>query len=254
MTYGLRERIAEVSRTARAAGALQPVTARVEQVSEGGIDYLVHVLDGARRDAAPRPPGNPFLDPEPALRVEDTSPTHRLILNKYNVLDQHALLVTRAFEPQESALNLADFDAASRCLVRMDALVFYNAGRSAGASQGHKHLQLVPLPMSKGKRLPLDPGRDALPCRHAFARLPRYAAAEALAGYQALRSALGVGVAGYNLLLTRTWMLLVPRSQAEVEGVPVNALAFAGTLLARDEAGLAVIRRLGPAGVLRAAA
>ena len=42
--------------------------------------------------------------------------------------------------------------------------------------------------------------------------------------------------APYNLLATRRWMLLVPRSRDCFDSVPVNALGFAGSLFVRDEA------------------
>jgi hypothetical protein len=38
----------------------------------------------------------------------------------------------------------------------------------------------------------------------------------------------------YNLLLTRQWMLLVPRRHECFAGISLNALAFAGALLTRD--------------------
>jgi ATP adenylyltransferase len=45
-------------------------------------------------------------------------------------------------------------------------------------------------------------------------------------------------------------MLLVPRSVEHYESISVNALGFAGSLLARDERELELIRERGPLGVL----
>jgi ATP adenylyltransferase len=108
-----------------------------------------------------------------------------------------------------------------------------------------------------------------LPFRHAFARItldhatPADAAKAALACYDALLDAAGVGAietngvpcqsSPYNLLVTRQWMLLVPRSAEHVEGVSVNALGFAGSLFVRDAAHMAMIERLGPMTVLQRA-
>ena len=50
----------------------------------------------------------------------------------------------------------------------------------------------------------------------------------------------------YNLLLTRRWMLLVPRSQEFVVGASVNALGFAGALLVRDEEQKRRLLEIGP--------
>jgi ATP adenylyltransferase len=56
----------------------------------------------------------------------------------------------------------------------------------------------------------------------------------------------------YNLLATRRWMLLVPRSRDCVDSVPVNALGYAGSLFVRDEAQMQVVKRTGPMAVLKA--
>jgi hypothetical protein len=55
----------------------------------------------------------------------------------------------------------------------------------------------------------------------------------------------------YNLLVTRSWMLLVPRSRDSALGVSVNALGFAGALLVRDHAQMVAVVDLGPMTVLR---
>jgi ATP adenylyltransferase len=54
----------------------------------------------------------------------------------------------------------------------------------------------------------------------------------------------------YNLLVTREWMLLVPRSRETYESISVNALGFAGSILVRNEDELALVRTKGPMAVL----
>jgi ATP adenylyltransferase len=98
---------------------------------------------------------------------------------------------------------------------------------------------------------------------HAAAWLDDDAAANLHATYLQLMNAIGVqpfDVAGvahqsapYNLLVTRRWMLAVPRSVSHVEGVPVNALGFAGSLFVRDDAQRNVVETLGPMKLLAAA-
>ena len=71
--------------------------------------------------------------------------------------------------------------------------------------------------------------------------------------YRALLDAIGCipstsgrrASAPYNLLVTRDWMLLVPRVVSQVEGVAVNALGFAGSLFVRDEAQMRTVERSG---------
>jgi ATP adenylyltransferase len=52
-------------------------------------------------------------------------------------------------------------------------------------------------------------------------------------------------------LVTRDWMLLVPRSTERFCGISVNALGFAGALLVRDERQLQLLKECGPMVVLR---
>jgi ATP adenylyltransferase len=58
----------------------------------------------------------------------------------------------------------------------------------------------------------------------------------------------------YNLLVTRRWMLLVPRTREHFGSISVNALGFAGSLFVRDDAEMDALRAEGPMGVLRAVA
>jgi len=55
--------------------------------------------------------GNPFLPYEEALWVRHLSPTHTLLLNKFNVVAHHLICVTREFEQQTQPLTAADFEA-----------------------------------------------------------------------------------------------------------------------------------------------
>jgi ATP adenylyltransferase len=55
----------------------------------------------------------------------------------------------------------------------------------------------------------------------------------------------------YNLLVTRRWMLLVPRSRESFGSISVNALGFAGSLFVRDDAEMRTLRAAGPMRALR---
>ena len=43
--------------------------------------------------------------------VADVSDTHLCLLNKFNVIEHHLLIVTRKFEHQETLLTVRDFQA-----------------------------------------------------------------------------------------------------------------------------------------------
>ena len=100
--------------------------------------------------------GSTFLTTDPELYVGDISDTHYCLLNKFNVLQHHLLIVTRHFEHQEELLKMRDFVALCSAMREFDGLAFYNAGGKAGASQPHKHLQIVPLPLgASGGEIPM---------------------------------------------------------------------------------------------------
>ena len=209
-------------REALASGALQPIDTAQYLVEDGGVRFLVRVVANLARKEADRGrqiersrsggrPVNPFLPYEDALFVADLSATHLALLNKFNVIDHHLLIVTRRFAHQETLLDLADFEALCPGLAEYESLGFYNGGAAAGASQPHKHLQLVPLPLVDAiPGVPLDAllrdaGREfagtvpGLPFRHAFVRLaPALAAQSATFAevlherYRALLRVLGI--------------------------------------------------------------
>ena len=56
--------------------------------------------------------------------------------------------------------------------------------------------------------------------------------------------------APYNLLITRQWMLMVPRSLEFFRGISLNALAFAGAFLVRDQLQLDLLKQHGPLAAL----
>ena len=278
-----------VQQTAHAlrAGALCPIDTVQSTIEDGGVRFLVRQVSSvARKDKARRAGsagGNPFLPYDPELFVADISETHVALLNKFNVIDHHLLVITRRFEAQESLLTVADFAALLACMAEFASVGFYNGGQAAGASQAHKHLQIVPLPLARdGPPLPISPllasARNAgaagaipgLPFPHAFAPLDLSVAPmdemarTAWERYRSLLAAIGVDAvdldgelrqsAPYNLLVMSEGLLLVPRSRECVEGISVNALGYAGSLFVRDAAQMRTIGSVGPMNILGRAA
>jgi ATP adenylyltransferase len=79
---------------------------------------------------------------------------------------------------------------------------------------------------------------------------PPAEAADALLGlYRQLARAFGCHRHGqpYNLLVTREWMLIVPRARGQWRGISVNGLGFAGALMVPGREELDVVRPRGPA-------
>jgi ATP adenylyltransferase len=276
---------------ALASGALQSIPTHYEWVEENGIQFLVRVVDNIRRKVEARqaqkkkgPDFNPFLPYEEDLFVCDLSPTHVALLNKFNVVDHHLLIITRHFESQESLLTLQNFEALWAVLQEIDGLAFYNGGRLAGASQPHKHLQVVPLPFVPNDpmphaRLPIEPVIQSalpktgvatvpiLPFQHAIAPLhlqpttdPTDAVKQLQKTYHALLQTCGLAVGdgvtpaaasgAYNLLATRDWMFLIPRIEESCGKIGVNSLGFAGALLVKNEKQLAKLKQRQPLEIL----
>jgi len=283
----LWDTIVERAQSALACGALQPIATENRTVVDGGVHFEIRVVSSLARKVAKglgrwptktmaQGATNPFLPYEKELFVADISDSHLCLLNKYNVIDHHVLIVTRAFEPQESLLTRRDFEALWSCMAEFDALGFYNSGPNAGASQPHKHLQLVPLPLTSttsdiatsvlfgSPTTAGEPTRVAsLPFVHAFAWLdplqtatPATRAANSYGLYLKLLRAVDMDAVGtqpepYNLLITRRFMLLVPRRLERFETVAVNALGFAGSFFVARQESLDVIVRIGPMALLR---
>lgn len=290
----LWQRMLQATARAQRSGALRSIATRQTQIEQAGLRFIVRQLQQAGEDqSAPsralaqknvasilQTVRDPFLPYDAAMFVADVSPTHVCLLNKFNVVPHHLLVVTRAFESQETLLSEADFAALWLCMAEFDALAFYNGGKVAGASQNHKHLQLVPLPLADARLpTPLEPALTAthfdgplgvspqLPFVHAVARVdprwltePASAAAASLELYLSLLAAVGLQPAAgastqagpYNLLITRQWMWLAPRSRECVAGISVNSLGFAGSLFVRDETQLQTVQRIGPLDILLA--
>ncbi len=281
----------EVVKTASKAltsGALLPIPTDYEFVEDGGVRFFVRILTSlARKDEERKKQEkvgkktNPFLPYEEALYVADVSESHVAVLNKFNVVDRHLLIITRRFEDQERLLTLSDFDALKKCMAEYDGLGFYNGGEAAGASQSHKHLQLVPLPLApEGPAIPIESllatakfkgvlgAIPAFSFLHRFVRLDEGVMSDRLSGAEKIFASYcemlrSVGMKAptvrrggrqsgpYCLIITRRWMLLVPRSREFFEGISVNSLAYAGALLVRNEQQMALLKRYGPMKVLK---
>lgn len=212
---------------------------------------------------------NPFLPYEPALHVADLGTDHVLLLNKFPVLLGHVLVISREFVDQELPLDAGDFAALAQAMTQIEGLAFYNSGTTAGASVQHRHLQIAPFeapliesllthvpPSDAVQKLPL------LPYRHAFIRFAQEwpetaaAAAERLHGaYRLACAACGLSApAGerlppYNMLATRGWLLLVPRSRETWEQgderISLNAMSFGGSIFVRRPELIPVVEAAG---------
>lgn len=273
------------SASALASGALQPVQVGQTEVEDGGLRFVLRwVSTLAQKDAAtpvavpggPRDPAfNPFLNPDPALTVGPVGEDHVVILNKFPLSARHLVLARRHFAEQLSPLERSDFAALAAIMGEAGGLALYNGGAEAGASQRHKHVQWMPAAEGEASLRLYAPGlppdlpelgaatHPALAMRHCFVRVrcglgeEEGASADSLhAGFRRACAVLDMGpgedglLPAFNLLAGDGWLLVVPRSREQFDGISLSAVCFAGTLYTRHPEQIDTVRAAGPLRVL----
>ena len=285
----LWEKTIQQTEFARECGALKSIETEYHLIQQQDISFIVRTLANiTRKEQASKKQHqqenktgkrvDPFLPYEEDLFVGDLSPSHICLLNKFNVVDNHLLIVTRDFEEQTDLLNLQDFEALCRCLQEIDGLAFFNGGKTAGASQRHKHLQLLPLPfLPDVVNLPIELAIAKITFNNSLGKLDSFsfrhgvatwdlsaqnsveASAEVmLQKYHALLKYVGFEVepqtqqqpGSYNFLAAREWMAIVPRSRESFQNISINSLGFAGSLFVRDRHALQTLQKLTPLKLL----
>ncbi|KAF9940560.1 bifunctional AP-4-A phosphorylase/ADP sulfurylase [Mortierella antarctica] len=243
---------------------------------------------------------NPFLPHTPALYVTDASEEHKILLNKFCIVPRHFLVVTKDFCQQTDPLSPEDMLAVWNTLKAVrntqDALAFYNCGSRSGASQPHKHMQVLPLeapaPIAalvrecskrqpgKKENRPGDVFSVPFNCINHVILLPdsektdkseedilieayitlmdammvsirEYAEQETLSEHdRKLCSSIMSSSFAYSWILTRDFMMIVPRKQESshpVNGIAldINTLGFAGLVLAKTKGELELVQTRG---------
>ena len=275
MTSELFQKAREVAAAATVSGALVPLdTALTHLNGEHGTRFeLRHLLSATPkhlRAAGPKP--NPFRPWDRRLEVERIGDSHVVILNKFPVQAGHMLLITQDWQPQTGWLSIDDWHA----LVRVDAsttgLWFFNSGPDAGASQPHRHLQLLPrrageticarqdwfqncadgttaltddLLLRSSRVVPLRPNSTGEMLHQLYLFLAHELELGSPSHDSRPRGA-------YNLLLSRKWMAIVRRRTEGIRGFSVNALGFAGSLLSTETSDRDWIEQSGPEALLHA--
>jgi len=213
-----------------------------------------------------------------------------VLLNKYSVVREHFLLVTKDYQSQNSPLLPSDLLQTYLLLVASyqagkNHLAFFNCGELSGASQPHKHLQFIPVdnegpPIERLAKSQIVQAMDepftisSLPYSHGVFRLPtslRSSSSEAIMKQltEAFLALLDLslvavrhnptqkpGPPSYNVLLTLDHMHVIPRSKEKHilsktgDAVSINALGYAGMLLAKSDIELQAIRDEGVMKIL----
>ncbi len=236
-----------VSEKALIDGQLMPITTEAEVIQEHGINYLGYVVtrNARKKPIAKNQQANPFLPYEPSMYVGEAGYHHICLLNKFPVLSPHLLICSKEFVAQSAPLTLDDFEAWLLGFTRSDVLGLYNSGPVAGASQPHRHMQVVRAD------IPLESVicTGGLPFRHCLFLHDELDAERLYQRYLTALELLSLNeddeCLPYNILLTARWMLVLPRSTNNIEGIFANALNYTGRFLVREAKQLKWLQRYG---------
>ncbi|KAI1104204.1 HIT-like protein [Jackrogersella minutella] len=157
---------------ARINGDVTYYPTQVAILSPGSITFQLRYAPSlALKPKAPKPkepngkPFNPFENPSSAMLVTELPPSHRLVLNKFAVVPEHFIIVTREVKPQTYVLEKDDIEATFACIQAYHAegqklFAFFNSGPHSGASQPHRHLQLLPVERMRDGLEDVDRGSE----------------------------------------------------------------------------------------------
>lgn len=194
---------------------------------------------------------NAFVDSNPDFDLGVIGSKHKLILNKYCVVRPQLVLHTIDFEPQSNSLDAADFGAMWKVLCELgsDHFAIFNCGAEAGASVGHKHMQILPHTTKGAFELFPDSmtklrdghgevlAMPGIPFEHAVSCVSGDVNAGALLHvYHRLASFSTHNLATpHNVIMTDRWMMLIPRTQARIGIMAANAATMLGMVWVTSE-------------------
>ncbi|KAF9459819.1 hypothetical protein BDZ94DRAFT_1291436 [Collybia nuda] len=239
---------------------------------------------------------DPFAQPYiPNLHVGDlihkSGEEYVVLLNKYAVIPQHFLLITKEFQSQSSPLMPPDLVQIYSLLIAakgtaQNLFAFYNCGNYSGASQPHKHIQFIPVeddgpPIERlAKNMNLEtPDKPFsitdLPYVNYVFRFPTQLKSSTPEKMEEILSKIYLllldlcistirhdptyptGKPSYNVLISSEHIHLIPRRKdthtlrETGELLSINALGYAGMLLVRSDTELEAVKAEGVRKVLQ---
>ena len=233
-------------------------------------DFIIRKLDTSKfnKKKIYGPKQNPFCPWEKILEIGKIGENHQLILNKYPVQKGHILLITKNWKPQNGWLDINDWKAIQQVNEDTSGLWFFNSSPIAGASQPHRHFQLlrrskdeISCPREKWF-LEMKLGKDD-DCKlknniivYNFNFLENYISLFEL--YLELCEKIGLGNPrsnskpryAYNLLITNKWIAIIKRKNDHIHGISINGLGFAGYLLVTEKSDINYLKKVGPEKLL----
>ena len=264
----------EISGKAVNSGAVIPLDTIKYRLNDQFCDYELRYL----KSPIPRylieygPKKNPFIPWDTRLEIQPVKNKHTLILNKYPVQLGHMLLITNNWKPQNGWLNIDDFEAIINVDNDTTGLWFFNSSKEAGASQPHRHFQLLPrhskesvCPRYKWFCSLLNNKIDnTSSISHCISIKPRnknrnFDYNDLYNSYKSMINEMKLGeidiikkpLKPYNLLITSEWIALITRETDQSNGFSINALGFAGYFLGTTKSNVDSLIKFGPEEILK---
>ena len=264
----------QISRKAVYSGAVIPLETKKYKTNKLCCDYELRFL----LSPIPRylieygPKRNPFIPWDTKLEIKSIDSRHTLILNKYPVQIGHMLLITNKWKPQNGWLDNDDFDAIKNVDNDTTGLWFFNSSKEAGASQPHRHFQLLPrhnnesicprydwfcsLLNSNNSRKSLISRSVSIKRRNNNSDLNSN---DLYSSYKSMIHEMNLGdidldskpLKPYNLIITPEWIALITRKTDRAYGFSINALGFAGYFLGTKRSDVDQLIKFGPEQILK---
>ena len=233
-------------------------------------DFIIRELDTSRfkKKNSYGPNQNPFNPWDKILEVDKIGTNHQLILNKYPVQKGHILLITNTWRPQDGWLDINDWIAIQMVNEDTSGLWFFNSSPIAGASQPHRHFQLlrrdhgeIICPREKWF-LDLENNNDQDSKLKKNAVVSKFNFLDNSINiynlYLELSNKIGLGNPiddekprfPHNILITNNWIAIIKRKYDHVHGFSVNGLGFAGYLLVTEKSNINYLKKFGPEKLL----
>ena len=231
-----------------------------------GSDFVIRELDITKfkKSNLIGPKINPFKPWDKILEIDAIGKDHHLILNKYPVQQGHILLITNEWKEQNGWIDKKDWEAIKLVNKDTSGLWFFNSGPLAGASQPHRHIQLLrrntfDLSCPREKWIlsfnNANYKNDRLGQNIIIRKFSKSLNEENIHEiYMNLSNELGLGDPKidkkprfpYNLIFTDKWMFLVKRGIDNLYGISINALGFAGYILVTKKSNTNYLKLFGP--------
>ena len=235
-----------------------------------GNDFIIRELDITKfkKNTLIGPKINPFKPWDKILEIDSIGNGHQLILNKYPVQLGHVLLITNEWKEQNGWLDIKDWEAIKEVNKDTSGLWFFNSGPLAGASQPHRHIQLLrrdPSELSCPREKWILALNNLKYKNEKFSKniiLKKFSKSLNEENiheiYKDLSYNLGLGDPRndkkpkypYNLIFTDRWMIIIKRKTDNLFGISINALGFAGYILVTENSDIKYLRELGPEKLL----